>query len=99
MSLTVILAMSIIYSEKGVTQLAEEKIRVQLDMQANEILALDNLRDKLNLRSRADAVRTGLAILEWAEQETRRGHQVVAIGDEEVSRLVIPGLTTKIGQD
>jgi hypothetical protein len=68
-----------------------------MDMQEAEVRALDALRDRLSLRSRADAVRTALAILEWVEGETGRGRRVVAIGDEEVSRLVVPGLTTELG--
>ncbi|MFQ5528318.1 MAG: hypothetical protein ACE5GX_18940 [Thermoanaerobaculia bacterium] len=75
----------------------KKKIRVQLDLSAGEVKALDELRSACGLRSRADAVRTALAVLEWIQAEARRGHSVVAVGDEDISHLVVPGLTSRIG--
>jgi hypothetical protein len=69
------------------------KIRVQLDLLPHEAEALDRLRDQCNLRSRADAVRTALAVLEWAQKEARKGRRILSIGDDEVVPLMIPGLT------
>ena len=56
------------------------------------------MRERCGLRSRSDAVRTALAVLAWIDDERSQGRRVVAIGDEEVSHLVVPGLTTSLGQ-
>ena len=69
--------------------------RVQLDLLPEEIASLDDLTQGYGLRSRADAVRTALGVLEWIRTETATGRQVVAVGDNFVSRLMIPGLTKK----
>jgi hypothetical protein len=73
---------------------AVSKIRVQLDLSPSEVKGLDRLRDKCGLRSRADAVRTALAVLEWVEGEARNGRKVVAIGGQDVSYLAVPGMTS-----
>lgn len=72
------------------------KVRVQLDLSTDEVRALDTLRSDCGLRSRADAVRTALAVLEWIQREARRGNSVVAVGDKDISHLVVPGLTTRV---
>jgi hypothetical protein len=69
------------------------KTRVQLDLDPKEAQALDDLRDRCSLRSRADAVRTALAVVEWIQMETARGGRVFAISNDQVRSLVIPGLT------
>jgi hypothetical protein len=73
--------------------LASEKVRVQLDMRTDEVRALDALRDRCGLRSRADAVRTALAIVEWVEQGARNNKKILAVGGDDITQLVIPGLT------
>lgn len=45
------------------------RIRVQLDLDPREVEALDGLRDLCALRSRADAVRYALGIMEWVTKE------------------------------
>jgi len=69
------------------------KVRVQLDLTLMETHALDRLRDNCGLRSRADAVRTALAILEWIYEEVQSGRKVLAIGNDSVVPLIIPGVT------
>ncbi len=69
------------------------RIRVQLDLDPKEVEALDGLRDRCSLRSRADAVRYALGIMEWVAKEQSRGSQVLSISKETVSPLVVPGLT------
>ena len=70
------------------------KYRVQLDLTAEEVAALDRLRNDCGLRSRAEAVRTALAILEWIQGAARKGHKVVAVGGDDIAHLIVPGLTT-----
>lgn len=69
------------------------KYRVQLDLSRGEVSALDALQKRCALRSRADAVRAALAVLEWVHQESSRGRSVVAVGGDSVSCLVVPGVT------
>ena len=69
------------------------RVRVQLDLDPLEVEALDGLRDHCALRSRADAVRYALGIMEWVAHEQARGNQILAVGKESVSPLTIPGLT------
>lgn len=75
--------------------MADDKVRVQLDLSENEVQALDALRDRCGLRSRADAVRTALAIVEWVEQGARSNKKILAVGGEDITQLVIPGLTNR----
>lgn len=73
--------------------MSDEKLRVQLNMSTHEVKALDALRDRCGLRSRADAVRTALAIVEWVEQNARSDKKILAVGGDDITQLVIPGLT------
>lgn len=71
----------------------ENKVRVQLDLFADEVDALDAIRDNCGLRSRADSIRTALAVLEWVTKESQKGKQIFAVGSDDISHLVVPGLT------
>ena len=73
--------------------MTKNKIRIQLDLHQHEAQALDQLRDSFHLRSRADTVRTALAIIEWIYKESQNGRRIFAIGDDDVVPLNIPGLT------
>jgi hypothetical protein len=73
------------------------KVRVQLDLNDHEAAALDLLRDECRLRSRADAVKVALGVLEWVRLETAQQRKVLGVGDGMVSALVIPGVTTRYG--
>jgi hypothetical protein len=73
--------------------LTTNKIRIQLDLHQHEAQALDKLRDSLRLRSRADTVRTALAIIEWIQKESQNGRRIFAIGEDDVVPLTLPGLT------
>lgn len=79
--------------------MADDKVRVQLDLSAGEVQALDALRDRCGLRSRADAVRTALAIVEWVEQGARSNKKILAVGGDDITQLVIPGLTNRIEKE
>lgn len=70
-----------------------EKIRVQLDLYPHEARALDRLRDQCKLYSRADAVRTALAVFEWIQLETQKGRKVMAIGEHDAVPLLLTGIT------
>jgi len=70
----------------------DSKVRIQLDLPSAEAKALDAMKDKCGLRSRADTVRTALALFEWARRETEAGRQVVAVGPNHVSKVVLAGL-------
>lgn len=69
------------------------KIRVQLDLTTHQANALDRLRDQCDLRSRAEAVKTALAVLAWVRSESDQGRRVVALDGKNVSWLVMPGIT------
>lgn len=66
------------------------RVRVQLDLPPREVAALDALRDRLQLRSRADAVRTALGVLEWVQREAALGRRVLAVGKDDVVHLALP---------
>lgn len=72
---------------------ANTKVRVQLDLDRQEVAKLDSLIADCRLRSRSDAVRTALAVIDWASSEARAGRKVVALGEDLVSELVMPGVT------
>lgn len=74
------------------TRMSETKVRIQLDLPIREAEALDELRGRMAVRSRAEVVRTALAVVEWMEAETARGRRVVAVGDDTVSYLALPWL-------
>jgi hypothetical protein len=69
------------------------RVRVQLDLAAEEAAALDALRERCSLRSRADAVRLALGMLEWMAGQTSSGRQVIAVGERDLVHLAIPGIT------
>jgi hypothetical protein len=69
-------------------------VRVQLDMSAEEAESLDTLRETCGLRSRSDAVRLALAVIDWVHRESRCGRKVVAFSDEIITEFVMPGITT-----
>jgi hypothetical protein len=73
--------------------LARDKIRIQLDLSPHEVQALDRLRDSCSLHSRADAVRTSLAIFEWVQREAQNGRRILAVGEDDVIPLTLPGVT------
>ncbi len=70
------------------------KVRVQLDLPASEAAALDAIRDRFDLRSRADAVRTALAVVDWMQGQIAQGRQILAVGDQNIAYLAVPGLTS-----
>ena len=70
-------------------------MRIQLDLRRREAEALDDLREHCASRSRADAVRTALAVVQWVREETSRGRRILAVGSDDVSYLAVPGLTTR----
>lgn len=72
-----------------------KKVRIQLDLRNEEAAALDALRRHCAGGSRADVVRTALAVVEWVREETARGRRVLSLGPDEISYLVVPGLTTR----
>lgn len=74
----------------------EARVRVQLDLSVGEASALHDLQQRCALRSRADAVRTALAVLEWVRLESGRGRSVLAVSGDSVSCLVVPGVTTAV---
>ena len=76
----------------------DKKTRIQIDLKAEEAIELDRMRDQFGLKSRADTVRTALAIAEWIESESKLGRKVLSVDQEYVSHLVVPGITTSFGK-
>jgi hypothetical protein len=70
-----------------------QQVRVQLDMSNEEAAGLDSLKEACGLRSRSDAVRTALAVIEWVSREADSGRRIVALGGDVVSEFVMPGVT------
>ena len=81
------------------TAAGKAKIRVQLDLSVSEVEALDSLRAVCSLRSRAEAVRTALAVLEWVQTEAQSGQKILSVGNDGILQFVVPGLTTTPPQD
>lgn len=79
--------------------MVSDKVRVQLDLPRGEATALDRIRDACDLRSRADVVRTALAIVEWVQLESARGRRIVSVGEDNISCLTVPGLTASLHAD
>lgn len=69
-------------------------VRVQLDMSAEEAESLDSLRETCGLRSRSDAVRAALAVIDWVHRESRSGRKVVSFDGDVMTEFVMPGITT-----
>jgi hypothetical protein len=76
------------------TKTSSPKTRVQLDLRAEDVQALEVLQAGCGLRARADAVRVALGVLAWVRDENAQGRRVVAVGKDNVSVLLIPGITT-----
>jgi hypothetical protein len=70
--------------------------QVQWDLTPTEAAALDDLRANCGLRSRADAVRTALTVLQRVRGESMLDRNVVSLGHEGVSDLVVPGITLRV---
>ena len=71
------------------------KVRIQLDLRSEEANLLDELREHCAAASRADAVRTALAVMTWIRDEISQGKRIFAVGRDDVSALIVPGLTTR----
>ncbi len=72
---------------------------MQLDLRPDEARALDELRDRTGLRSRADAVRFSLGVIEWIADQVASDRRILAVGDREVVYLAIPGVTSRAGNE
>ena len=72
------------------------KIRVQLDMQHDEVRSLDFLKTRCALTSRADAVRLALGLVEWVALQADEGNRIYAIGARQPLALDVPGLTSTL---
>lgn len=75
------------------------KVRVQLDLRPEEARALDELRDRTGLRSRADAVRYSLGVIGWIADQVASERRVLAVGERDVVYLAIPGVTNRSGDE
>jgi len=73
----------------------KSRVRVQLDLAADEARGLDELRERYSLRSRADAVRLALGILEWLAEQSESGRRIIAVGRRDVVHLAVPGVTNR----
>lgn len=71
---------------------SKARVRVQLDLPASEVSVLDTIRDRLELGSRAEAVRAALAVMRWVDAEAGRGRRVFSVGNDEISHLTLPGI-------
>ncbi len=84
-------------SSRLATGIDRTRVRVQLDLAVEEVEALDDLKARCGLRSRADAVRLSLAMLEWMREQTTVGRRVVAVGERDVVYLAVPGMRPERG--
>ncbi len=74
-------------------------MRVQLDLRPDEARALDDLRDRTGLRSRADAVRFSLGVIEWMADQAANERRILAVGERDVVYLAIPGVTSRASNE
>ncbi len=75
------------------------RVRVQLDLRPDEARALDDLRDRTGLRSRADAVRFSLGVIEWMADQAANERRILAVGERDVVYLAIPGVTNRASNE
>lgn len=59
------------------TEKLSEKHRVQIDFQKEALDELDRLQTSAQLKTRADAIRYGLRLLQWFTQQIKDGNQVL----------------------
>lgn len=71
-----------------------KKIRVQFDLTEDKVKEIDDLMTKSGMSSRKDVFNTALTLLEWAIEESERGHDIAAInrGEREFFSLRMPVL-------
>jgi hypothetical protein len=69
-------------------------VRIQLELPEDRVAELDDLADRLHIRTRKDLLNTALTLLEWAVNEKASGRKIASVDvDNEVLReLVMPGL-------
>lgn len=71
-----------------------KKVRVQFDLTEDKVKEIEEIMEKSNMSSRKDVFNTALTLLEWAIDESERGHDIAAINraDKEFFSLRMPVL-------
>ncbi|WP_447067264.1 hypothetical protein [Vibrio alginolyticus] len=60
-----------------------KKIRVQFDLTEDKVKEIEEIMEKSGMSSRKDVFNTALTLLEWAIEESERGHDIAAINRSE----------------
>jgi hypothetical protein len=58
-------------------------VRVQLDMPAEKVAALDELARAAGLATRKELFSNALTLLDWAVQQVQRGRTIASVDDNE----------------
>jgi hypothetical protein len=56
-----------------------KKVRVQFDLTEDKVKDIEDIMKKSDISSRKDVFNTALTLLEWAIDESERGHDIAAI--------------------
>lgn len=60
-----------------------KKVRVQFDLTEEKVKEIEDIMTKSGMSSRKDVFNTALTLLEWAIEESERGHDIAAINRNE----------------
>ena len=68
-----------------------QKRRVQLDFSDEAFETLLSLKRAIGASTNAEVIRHGLALLQWAVEETQQGKSIIVEGDnKDVRKIVLP---------
>ena len=59
-----------------------EMIRLQIEIDENQLKELERLQELTGLRTRKDLVNNALSLLKWAIKERARGCSIVSVNEE-----------------
>jgi hypothetical protein len=76
-------------------------VRVQLELPEDRVAELDELGERLRIRTRKDLLNTALTLLEWAVNEKAAGNKIASVDVENqvLRELVMPGLESVTRQN
>lgn len=60
-----------------------KKVRVQFDLTEDKVKEIEEIMAKSGIGSRKDVFNTALTLLEWAIEESERGHDIAALDRKE----------------
>lgn len=74
---------------------APRKYRVQLDFDEQGFRELEELKTEVRAGSRADTIRYGLGLLQWAARQLKDGSRVLVEHEGELGGVVFPFLAAE----